>query len=235
MTLVDTDGKVLETPVRVLVAVPCGEMVHADFAYDLARMVGYTTLVKPAVVILLYHLKGTYLPRARATLMNEALEQDCTHILWLDADMRFPKDTLLHLLGRAKPIVAANYPTRQAPILPTAIGFNKQPMFEGEGLEPCWTCGMGVMLVERPVLKAMDKPYFAIGYNRSVDDYAGEDTFFCEQAKRKGYDILIDWTLSEQVAHCGGLPFGMAHARATFHEAAKQVLTPENGRSLGWP
>jgi len=205
---------------KVMVAFPCGEMVHADFAYDLARMIGYTQFVRPEMNVLLYHVKGTYLPRARARLVQEALDQSCTHILWLDSDMRFPKDTLVRLLMHEKPVVAANYSTRQQPYLPTAMDFQNQPMFEGEGLVEARYCGMGVMLVDMDVFREMSKPWFALGYAKVVDDYSGEDTYFCERARQAGVKILVDFPLSEQVAHCGGFTFEMAHTRMT-QEAAR--------------
>ena len=216
MPLVNENGDVLETPVKVLVAIPCGEHVHADFAYDLARMAGYTTLVRPSLVLLLYHVKGTYLPRARATLANEALAQGCTHILWLDADMRFPKDTLLRLLGHGEAIVAANYPTRQPPFIPTAMDNDYNPVFSGEGLSEVRACGMGVMLTKCEVFRAIGKPYFALGYNKKQDEYAGEDAFFCEQARKAAYRVLIDWHLSDEVGHCGGYTFDLRHSQATL-------------------
>ena len=230
MALVDIDGGTLATPVKVMVAVPCGDTVHADFAYDLARMVGYTTLVKPSAALLLYHVKGTYLPRARATLANEALAQGCTHILWLDADMRFPKDTLLRLLGHGEAIVAANYPTRQPPFIPTAMDNDYNPVFSGEGLSEVRACGMGVMLTRADVFRAIGKPYFALGYNKKDDDYAGEDAFFCEQARKAAYRVLIDWRLSAEVSHCGTYAFDLRHATATMtalQGAASATLDPE--------
>lgn len=217
MALVDENGDVLETPLKVMVAIPCGEMVHADFAYDLARMVGYTTWVRPSLEVLLYHLKGTYLPRARATLVNEALTLGCSHILWLDSDMRFPKDTLLRLVGHGQAIVAANYPTRQPPFIPTAMDTAYQPVFEGEGLTDVRACGMGVMLTACDVFRTIGKPYFAIGYNKKADDYAGEDAFFCEAARKEGLRVQIDWALSKEVAHCGAFTFDMSHARLTLN------------------
>lgn len=216
MPLVDENGETLEVPVKVMVAIPCGELVHADFAYDLARMVGYTTLVHPTYTILLYHVKGTYLPRARATLANEALAQNCTHILWLDADMRFPKDTLLRLLGHGEAIVAANYPTRQPPFVPTAMDNDYNPVFSGEGLSEVRACGMGVMLTRTDVFRAIGKPYFALGYNKKNDEYAGEDAFFCESARKAAYRILIDWPLSAEVSHLGGYAFDLRHSHATL-------------------
>jgi hypothetical protein len=216
--LVDADGNA--PPRRILVALPCSEMVHADFAYDLAGMVGYTQFTKPEWTLLLYHVKGTYLPRARAALANVALEQGCSHILWLDSDMRFPKDTLVRLMAHGQSIVAANYSTRQPPFLPTALDMQYQPVFSGEGLTDVRACGMGVMLTACEVFEKMGKPYFALGYNRKDDDYAGEDTYFCEQARKAGYRVLVDWSLSDDVAHCGGFTFTMDHARLTL-DAAK--------------
>ena len=201
---------------KVMVAIPCGDMVHADFAYDLANMVGYTQFAKPEWTLMLYHIKGTYLPRARAALANAAMEQDCTHILWLDSDMRFPKDTLVRLMGHGQAIVAANYPTRQPPFIPTAMDNDYQPVFGGEGLTDVRVCGMGVMLTTTDVFRKIGKPYFALGYNKKQDDYAGEDTFFCEAARREGLRVQVDWELTKEVSHCGGYTFDMRHARATM-------------------
>jgi hypothetical protein len=39
--------------------------------------------------------------------------------------------------------------------------------------------------------------------------------FFCGQAKRAGFAILIDPILSRQVKHCGEIEFGMEHAEFT--------------------
>lgn len=204
---------------KVMIAVPSGDDVKADFAFDLARLMGYTTFVRPQMTVLLYSVKGTYLPRARAALVQAALDHTCTHILWLDADMRFPKDTLIRLLGHGMPIVAANYPTRQAPILPTALDMDLNPVFEREGLIDVRSCGMGVMLTDVDVFTTIGKPWFAVGYNRKADDYASEDAYLCERARLSGYRVVIDGPLSEQVSHAGGFTFHMEHARMTLDAA----------------
>jgi len=210
---------------KVMVAVPSGTMVHASFAQDLALLMGYTTYVRPDVEVSLAFVKGTYLPRARASLVQYAEERLSTHILWLDADMRFPKDTLLRLIDHKVSIVAANYPTRQPPILPTAVDVDRNLVFAVEGLQEVERCGMGVMLTDMAVFRAIGKPYFALGYSRADDDYSGEDTFFCERARKEGFPIFIDGPLSEAVSHLGEFSYGMPHARMTqeaAHGADKQ-------------
>lgn len=206
---------------RVLIAVPCGEQVAAGFAQDLANLVGYTTFVQPRWAVDLFFCKGTYLPRARNTLVNEALNRQATHILWLDADMRFPKDTLLHLLAHGRSIVGANYPTRQPPILPTAHDMHGDYLFgTAEQLIDAKACGFGCLLTDTGVFREMEKPWFAVGYNAGQDDYASEDTYFCLKAKQLEHHILIDPVLSEKVRHVGSLDFTMEHARMT-RDAAK--------------
>lgn len=210
-----------EAQYKVLVAVPCDENVRAWFALDLALMIGYTTYIRPEMTVRVSFLKGTYLPRARATLVKHAESIDATHILWLDSDMRFPKETLIRLLRHNKPIVGCNYPTRTAPILPTAShGLHDYQFAQRDDVYEVRHAGMGVMLTAMEVFREIGKPYFVLGYDRVNDDYAGEDTYFCERARQKGFAVWIDGPLSEELQHLGSFEFGMSHARMT-EEAAR--------------
>lgn len=208
---------------KILIAVPCGETVHARFAQDLALMLSYTTYVRPAMEVHLAFVQGTYLPRARAALVAHALERTATHILWLDADMRFPKDTLFRLMRHEKPVVAANYACRQPPIIPTVTREDGSPLW-GSGLDlvEAKHAGMGCMLTEVAVFQTIGKPYFAVGYSPRDDEYAGEDIFFCEKARKHDYAIWIDGGLSEEIKHLGGFAFEMGHARMTRDAALTQ-------------
>lgn len=211
-----------EKQYKILIAVPSGDFVHALFAYDLAMLVGYTQMMRPEMPVHLSILRGTYLPRARATLVEHAASVQATHILWLDSDMRFPKDALIRLLVHDQPIVGCNYPTRIPPILPTALTEDRQPMFRAEGVVDASLIGMGCLLTAMEVFETMGKPYFALGYSREADDYSGEDTFFCQKAKQAGFDVLVDGDLSEDIQHLGTYPFAMPHARMTESAATEQ-------------
>lgn len=223
MELVNAAG---EKKVQVMIGVPCGEQVASGFAQDLALMLAYTTFVKPDLTVGLYFLKGTYLPRARAGLVAEAQKRGDSHLLWLDSDMRFPKDTLLRLLQHDRPIVGANYATRQAPILPTMKDMDKALLFDSaDGLLPVSTMGMGCLLTEMGVFTKLPKPHFALGYNRDLDDYASEDAYFAMIAQQAGYQVLMDPVLSEVVRHVGAMEFTMEHARMTRDAALAQRQT----------
>lgn len=209
---------------KVMVAVPCGDQVAQGFALDFALLAAYTTFARPDCQLSPYFLTGTYLPRARNLLATKALELCASHILWLDSDMRFPKDTLIRLLAHQKPIVAANYVMRSQPILPIALDEQRQPVFDkaDDVLQEVSCAPMGVMLTETAVFTKMPKPWFAVGYNASIDDYAAEDLFFCKEARRHDYAIWIDPALSEQVRHVGSVEYAMQHGRMTRDLALAQ-------------
>lgn len=202
---------------RVAVCIPCGDTVCASFALDLAKLVGYMASGSGVELVLL-QAKGTLLPQQRATLVQAALDAQATHVFWLDSDMRFPKDALQQLLQHDVPIVAANYPMRRHPILPVAQRNREGHLFTepgDTGLVPVDACGMGVMLVQASVYHALPKPWFILGYNRAEDGYVGEDYYFCQQARAKGFPVAVDQRLSQEVSHLGELAYTHAHAEQT--------------------
>ncbi len=58
-----------------------------------------------------------------ATLENVDLEIKADYLLFVDADMRFPKDTLKILMAHDKDIIGVNATTRSEPVKPTAKNF----------------------------------------------------------------------------------------------------------------
>jgi hypothetical protein len=76
------------------ILVPTRDFVNSGFAFDLARMVGYTIGTTENRVVI-YTSSGTLLSSQRQDLARDAIDAGCTHTLWLDSDMRFPKDALI--------------------------------------------------------------------------------------------------------------------------------------------
>ena len=117
--------------------------------------------------------------------------KQCSHLLFLDDDMLFPPNTIEKLLSDDVPLVGGLYFARNEPHLP--IAYHK---VEGNqwvavtqwkaGLQYVDAVGTGCMLIRRDVLEKMERPYF------KFDDVMGEDMFFCEQAKKLGYDVVLD-------------------------------------------
>ena len=120
MSEIDTPERP-KLPFRVAVSIPCGDEVKTGFAYDLSNMMCATCLSRDDVELRLHTLKGTILPKSREELVFMALQQDYTHIFFLDSDMRFPRHSLLHLLARNAYVVGANYATRRYPVRPVTF------------------------------------------------------------------------------------------------------------------
>jgi hypothetical protein len=192
----------------VAILVPARDTVMTSFAYDLARAMSFHTATTDDRVML-YTSHGTLIASQRMELARQALEEKADYLLWLDSDMRFPKETIGHLILRDKPIVAANYATRRMPVKPVAM-MDAQGKIdrvytgpESEGLQPVDYVGMGVMMVKREVFEKIEAPWFAIPYSTIGNHYIGEDVFFCRKAKEAGYEVLLDHDLSQHVKHIG--------------------------------
>jgi hypothetical protein len=198
----------------ILIAVPAQDQCATLFAYDLARLVGHTAHHRPDLGIRFAVNKGTLIANQRHTLASMALQDPAvTHILWLDSDMRFPKDALLRLLAHDKPIVAADYARRRPPIWGVSFkdGGNLVIAAGASGLIPVAHTGMGLMLTQRSVFERIERPWFAIGYNPSGDGhYIGEDVFLCKKAHDAGIEVLVDAALSQETQHLG--EFAYTHA-----------------------
>jgi hypothetical protein len=200
-----------------------------SFAYDLARAMSFHTATTDDRV-LLYTSHGTLIASQRMELARQALEEKADYLLWLDSDMRFPRETIGHLMLRDKPIVAANYATRRMPVKPVAMMDNNGEIGrvytapDSEGLQPVDYIGMGVMMVKREVFEKVEAPWFAIPYSTIGNHYIGEDVFFCRKAREAGYEVLVDHDLSHQVKHIGTFEYS--------HEGAWAMKEQVDGSNI---
>lgn len=214
------------TAPSVAICLPCRDQVCTSFAYDLAVLTANWSAkhISEGGKLYVFTSMGTLIANQRQELALEAMQANCSHILFLDTDMRFPKDTLDRLLAHDKPIVAANYATRRMPIHSVAFKTDKDldcvyTTPESTGLESVAAVGMGVMLIKREVFEKSELPWFHLGYSLKTHSFTGEDIFFCRAARRNGFDVLIDHDLSKEVRHIGSFEFAHEHAEVCKDEA----------------
>ena len=204
----------------VAVCVPCRDVVDSGFAFDLARCVAaHTATTRDRV--LLFQNQGTLIVNQRQELAQASLDAGASHLLFIDADMRFPKDSIRRLLAWDADIVASNYSTRQLPLQPVA--FKDDTTSErvhteewSSGLQEVAAIGMGLMLIKAEVFQKMEKPWFHIHYQNGV--YSGEDIWFCRSARETGFKVMLDHDISHHVRHIGAFEFSCAHAAASRGE-----------------
>lgn len=215
--------KAKKTEYKIIIGVPSGSHWAAEFGVSLAVMMSYAAQVKIAPDaasqhILVNNIKGSILPQMRQEMIDYALKQKATHILFVDSDMQFPRDTLHRLLKWQQMIVAANCCTKKFPTTTTArinpenrIGGD--PVFsQGKvGIQRVWRVGTGVMLLNLRAFERLERPYFSLKWSGDkADAYVGEDWALCENFENAGIPIFIDHELSEEIGHIGTFNYNLS-------------------------
>lgn len=178
-------------------------------------------------------VKGSIISRARGQLVQHAIKENCTHLLFIDADQEFPRDTAHRLLAAGKDVVGCNIATKQIPSSPTARasgGLGGIPVYtdpDSTPLERVWRLGTGIMLLSLRVLKAIGPGCFEVRWVEELQDYRGEDWAMCEAIQKAGYEIWVDHRLSDEVKHIG--KFAYTHDVV----GEKQLVEVEEPKVIG--
>lgn len=226
-----------ETAPKVAVCSPTTDHWAAGFGHDFARMIGTTIRTRPEMDLMHLMVPGSLIPKQREKLVEEVLETDCTHILWLDTDVRHPPTTLLQLLARKKRIVAGNYVERRPPFRPVAFPELRRAntrlftMPDDTDLDEVEAVGFGCVLTETSVFRTLPRPWFCVGWVKETEEFVGEDVFFCETARRNGEKVWLDHALSQHIAHIGTMEFTMAQA-LQYHQTNGNGNAPVTERTL---
>ena len=204
----------------IAVCTPARDMVHTMFTYDLVNMVCFHTLNTNDAISLKIS-EGTLIANQRAELSLDAMREGCSHILFIDSDMRFPQDMISRLLAHDLDIVATNCARRRMPTGPTAQIYKENgdrelvwSMPESTGLQEVGSVGMGVMIIKAGVFKALSEPWYETPWRHDKRGYIGEDVFFCRKAREAGFKIWIDHDVSKEIGHIGMFEFKHDHTWA---------------------
>lgn len=193
--------------IKVVIGVPVAD--SASMKALTAHAIGSTILKSKAKVIDFILRISCDIVSNRTFLVNEAIKNGGTHLLFIDADMVFPTDALDQLLAHNKEIVGVEYNKRKFPLerVCKALDQEDTKLYKGK------YSGMGLMLID---LSIFDKewvdsetgrklPWFNFGRDSQGALVMGEDAFFSNAAREMGYDTWIDPTIP--VKHCGDYLF----------------------------
>jgi glycosyltransferase involved in cell wall biosynthesis len=201
---------------RIAILIPARGQMEVATAFDLVAMCAYTIKTSKHDIDL-FTSSGTLIFDQRNNLVKTALDIKADYLLFVDADMRFPKDTLQILMAHDKDIIGVNATTRSEPVKPTAknMHINEDgsidwmPIYSNAktGIEKADGIGCGVMLIKRKVVETIEEPYF---YFEQLpgNKILGEDIYFCVKAKDAGFDTWVDHDLSKYIKHIGQYVYG---------------------------
>ena len=203
---------------NVFFATPCyGGMVTDQFFLSMFRVT--QDLMKHGINFRITTLRNESLvTRARNILTAMFLESECSHLMFIDADIEFDSESVLRALAYDNPIMAAAYPKKALPVQ-YAINFKfidqatKQIRIENGAVEVL-DASTGFFLVKREVIEKMMNAYPELHYKNDSnidpkynkycysffdtihdpDDnrYLSEDYTFCRRWQKIGGEIWLD-------------------------------------------
>lgn len=146
-------------------------------------------------------ISDSLINRARNNLVAKFMgNESFTHLMFIDADIQFDKESILKMLWHDKDVVTAAYPIKEinwdrvkagasmdlAPsqlmefatryvVHLTAPGVNEVNVDDKGSLE-CYEAGTGFMLVKREVFEKMFKKYKKLKYNDDTGSLSGAES-----------------------------------------------------------
>ena len=141
---------------------------------------------------------------ARNSLVQQALDEGCSHLLMLDTDQIYPNDTLKKLLSHGKDICGVRVHRRWMPFDPIFLrgdigkyqSVSDDEMYSGNLIQVDAT-GTGCLLFDMGVFLKVNQPWFE--FTMKDEKPVGEDIFFCSKARKEGVNIFIDTSI--EVGH----------------------------------
>lgn len=173
---------------KLAIGTPTQGSVEARMAFSLVTAVRNTNLP-----VQLFLGIGCYIHQNRDVIVRQALEEGCSHLLFVDSDVMFPHDAINKLIAHDVDIVGARYNKRILPIESTVKGEFKE-------LTEVPFVPTGFLLINMEVFKKIGKPYFSF-----EDGAESEDVYFCDKAIKNGFKVYCDPTI--EIGHLGTAVF----------------------------
>jgi GT2 family glycosyltransferase len=187
---------------KILVAVPTVGQVQIEYVNSILRLSRATN----ANII---HSAGSLVYVARNNFVQQAIEEDYTHLCFIDSDMVFNADALNVLLWHDKDVISGSIFSRVAPYKPCfyeklRLGEPGEVICEHvktlqDGLQEVEGVGTAFTLIKTKVLKGIIEKFNVYPF-QPILGY-GEDLSFCVRARQCGFKIFVDNDLT--IGHIG--------------------------------
>lgn len=155
----------------------------------------------------------------RNVICYVALKEGASHIMFVDTDMKFGKDTLEKMLALDKPVVGVASRKKKFPLeytmeidIPTGWRqmrndeLPERPFSKIDG-HPILV-GTGIMLIDLEKIKDVPKPWFKLDSywnDGEPPGYTGEDIYFCRKVWKAGLEVWCDPTIP--IKHIGDFEY----------------------------
>ena len=190
----------MRKPFRLLIGVPCTDFMHADFVRSLVNLTGH--LQREGIRHQVEIRNGSLVYIARDRLACKAINDEFTHLLFIDSDMVFDESIVEALTFSGKDFVCGAFQSRRPPYGKCVYKSLKPLESVNEwGMEPFRVagCGMAMTMISADILKEVQEKHGTCFSPEMVGGVKfGEDLAFCRRATEAGAEI---WC--EPLARCG--------------------------------
>ena len=219
-----------QTPIppkpTVYVAMPCYDSVQRDCVISLVKM--FSEFKNAQISTKFNIVKSSLVNHARNLATCGFLNSDCSHMLFIDADVEFEPEAIFRMLVTQKDIICTPYRIKlqDTTKVKYAVDYGdekKIPVSPGEIVE-VEQGPAGLMLIHRKVFEKLMKDYpemkinFHGGLTQALDGrhmynfwdttfdskkgiWKGEDLSFCDLARKAGFKIYAN--LASETIHYG--------------------------------
>lgn len=186
----------MRKPFRLLIAVPCTDYMHADFVRSLMNLTSH--LDREGIRHETEIRNGSLICYARNQLALKAINEEFTHLLFIDSDMVFDENIVETLTFGGKDFVCGAFQSRHPPYR-SCVYSSLDPVqrVERYGAAPFRVagCGMAMTLIGTEILKAVQEKHGdCFNPERMGGIYYGEDLAFCVRARGVGAEIWCEPT-----------------------------------------
>ncbi len=188
----------VERPPAIMLGVPSPGQWRATMAVDAISATVWA--VAHGIYIEPRGAEGAYTETNRNNIVRAALNYDkpIDAIMWIDADMRFPADTIARLWGHGKAVVGSTYRERQEPYRYLGKFCDTVDEEAAEGLKRAELLPGGMILVKMDVYRMLPPPWYKLDEDGLRDDY-----YFSRKARDAGFEVWCDMDLTLKVRHRG--------------------------------
>ncbi len=180
---------------KILIGVPTAEFARQAIFYDF-----FNQMDKPEGTIITF-AHGQSPARNRNIMIEQALANDASHVLFLDDDTCPPKNIIEKLLRHDKDMVSGMYVMRNFPHQPIIFDYADErghclhalPVDGSEEIFPIVASGLGALLINIRVFRGMERPWITMG--ELEKDHWCDDISFWKRAREAGFIGYCDPTV----------------------------------------
>ena len=161
--------EVKEKNYKLFIGTPCfGGMLAQEYVNGILN-VTFQALMSGIPVEIYLAGNESLIPRGRNHIVSEFMSSNSTHLLFIDADIRFFPESVFKLLQADRGVVCGAYPLKKIPI---EYVINFPPEAESntkEKLVEVTDCGTGFMMIKRETISVMQDAHPELHYTGDLD------------------------------------------------------------------